>query len=40
VRIGEVQEDGQFKELWNSGSPVKPDPYLKTYEWGAALSNK
>ncbi|WP_366290068.1 urea ABC transporter substrate-binding protein [Paenibacillus sp. AN1007] len=40
VRIGEVQEDGQFKELWNSGSPVKPDPYLKTYEWGAALSDK
>ncbi|WP_420873353.1 urea ABC transporter substrate-binding protein [Paenibacillus silvae] len=40
VRIGEVQEDGQFKELWNSGSPVKPDPYLKTYEWGTALSNK
>ncbi|MDN4600503.1 urea ABC transporter substrate-binding protein [Paenibacillus sp. F6_3S_P_1C] len=40
VRIGEVQEDGQFKELWNSGAPVKPDPYLKTYEWGASLSNK
>ncbi|QLG42182.1 MULTISPECIES: urea ABC transporter substrate-binding protein [unclassified Paenibacillus] len=40
VRIGEVQEDGQFKELWNSGAPVKPDPYLKTYEWGASLSTK
>ncbi|NUU78661.1 urea ABC transporter substrate-binding protein [Paenibacillus xylanilyticus] len=40
VRIGEVQEDGQFKELWNSGSPVKPDPYLKTYEWGASLSSQ
>lgn len=40
VRIGEVQEDGQFKELWNSGEPVKPDPYLKTYEWGASLSAK
>ncbi|MGF9697681.1 urea ABC transporter substrate-binding protein [Paenibacillus sp. MABNR03] len=40
VRIGEVQEDGQFKELWNSGSPVKPDPYLKTYEWGASLSGQ
>ncbi|WP_315794886.1 urea ABC transporter substrate-binding protein [Paenibacillus sp. BIC5C1] len=40
VRIGEVQEDGQFKELWNSGAPVKPDPYLKTYEWGASLSAK
>ncbi|WP_339276659.1 urea ABC transporter substrate-binding protein [Paenibacillus sp. FSL W8-0426] len=40
VRIGEVQEDGQFKELWNSGDPVKPDPYLKTYEWGASLSSQ
>ncbi|MNW65165.1 Aliphatic amidase expression-regulating protein [compost metagenome] len=40
VRIGEVQEDGQFKELWNSGAPVKPDPYLKTYEWGVSLSAK
>lgn len=40
VRIGEVQADGQFKELWNSGDPVKPDPYLKTYEWGASLSSQ
>ncbi|MCM3783618.1 urea ABC transporter substrate-binding protein [Neobacillus mesonae] len=38
VRIGEVQSDGQFKELWNSGEPVKPDPYLETYEWGKSLS--
>ncbi|WP_211749028.1 urea ABC transporter substrate-binding protein [Paenibacillus sp. Marseille-Q4541] len=40
VRIGEVQTDGQFKELWNSGEPVKPDPYLETYEWGKSLSAK
>lgn len=40
VRIGEVQSDGQFKELWNSGEPVKPDPYLETYEWGKSLSAK
>ncbi|WP_095532128.1 urea ABC transporter substrate-binding protein [Desulfotomaculum nigrificans] len=39
VRIGEVQPDGQFKELWNSGGPVKPDPYLKGYEWAKGLSN-
>lgn len=37
VRIGEVQKDGQFKELWNSGEAVKPDPYLKGYEWAAAI---
>ena len=39
VRIGEVQADGQFKELWNSGEPVKPDPYLETYEWASSLSS-
>lgn len=38
VRIGEVGADGQFKELWNSGEPVKPDPYLKSYPWAAGLS--
>lgn len=37
VRIGEVQADGQFKELWNSGEPVKPDPYLKSYDWAASI---
>lgn len=39
VRIGEVQGDGQFKELWNSGEPVKPDPYLKGYDWAGSLSS-
>lgn len=38
VRIGELQTDGMIKELWNSGSPVVPDPYLKTYDWAAGLS--
>jgi urea transport system substrate-binding protein len=37
VRIGEVQADGQFKEVWNSGEQVKPDPYLKSYDWAAGL---
>ncbi|MEI7025403.1 urea ABC transporter substrate-binding protein [Paenibacillus sp. y28] len=40
VRIGEVMKDGQFKEVWNSGQPVKPDPFLKTYPWGAAVQAK
>ncbi|MFC5701337.1 urea ABC transporter substrate-binding protein [Cohnella faecalis] len=39
VRIGEIQADGQITELWNSGSPVKPDPYLKTYDWAKGLSS-
>jgi urea transport system substrate-binding protein len=38
VRIGQVQADGQFKEVWNSGEQVKPDPYLKTYDWAEGLS--
>lgn len=38
VRIGEVQADGMFKEVWNSGEPVKPDPFLTTYPWGAAVT--
>ncbi|SEP05963.1 urea ABC transporter substrate-binding protein [Paenibacillus sp. OV219] len=38
VRIGEVQTDGQFKEVWNSGEPVKPDPFLKGYTWAASLT--
>jgi urea transport system substrate-binding protein len=40
VRIGQVQADGQFKEVWNSGQPVKPDPYLKTYPWGAEVTKQ
>jgi urea transport system substrate-binding protein len=40
VRIGQVQANGQFKEVWNSGQPVKPDPFLKTYPWGAAVAPK
>lgn len=40
VRIGEVQADGQFKEVWNSGEQVKPDPYLKSYDWASELSSQ
>lgn len=38
ARIGVVQADGLIKEVWNSGQPVKPDPYLKTYPWAKGLS--
>ena len=37
VRIGSVRDDGQINEIWNSGEPVVPDPYLDTYEWAAGL---
>jgi urea transport system substrate-binding protein len=39
VRIGEVQADGQIKEIWSTNGPVKPDPYLKSYDWAKDLSN-
>lgn len=38
VRIGEIQANGQFKELWSSGKAVKPDPYLKSYPWAKNLN--
>jgi urea transport system substrate-binding protein len=37
ARIGIVEPDGQIKEVWNSGKPVKPDPYLKGYAWAKSL---
>jgi len=38
VRIGEVQSDGMFKEVFGTPDPVKPDPYLTGYEWAKGLS--
>lgn len=40
ARIGQIQADGQIKEIWNSGQPLKPDPFLKTYPWGAEVTKK
>jgi urea transport system substrate-binding protein len=40
ARIGEIQSDGLIKEVWNSGKPLKPDPYLKTYAWGTEVNKK
>ncbi|MEO5876260.1 MAG: transporter substrate-binding protein, partial [Streptosporangiaceae bacterium] len=38
ARIGIIQPDGLIKEVWNSGKPIQPDPYLKSYPWAAGLS--
>ena len=38
ARIGKIGADGLINEVWNSGAPVKPDPYLKTYDWADGLS--
>jgi len=38
ARIGKIGDDGLISEVWNSGGPVKPDPYLKGYPWATGLS--
>jgi urea transport system substrate-binding protein len=38
ARIGKVGPDGLITEVWNSGQPIKPDPYLKGYTWATGLS--
>ncbi|MFM9694938.1 urea ABC transporter substrate-binding protein [Streptomyces europaeiscabiei] len=38
ARIGRIASDGLIEEVWNSGKPIKPDPYLKGYDWAAGLS--
>ncbi|MFE2212645.1 urea ABC transporter substrate-binding protein [Streptomyces canus] len=38
ARIGKVGADGLITEVWNSGKPIKPDPYLKGYDWASGLS--
>ena len=38
ARIGKIGADGLITEVWNSGQPVKPDPYLKGYAWATGLS--
>jgi urea transport system substrate-binding protein len=40
VRIGKVRADGLFDEVWNSGKPVEPDPFLETYSWAASLKKR
>lgn len=37
VRIGQIDSDGQIKELYTSNEPVRPDPFLSTYAWARGL---
>ena len=37
VRIGQIREDGLIDTIWETEGPVKPDPYLCTYEWAGNL---
>ncbi|MFG1684663.1 urea ABC transporter substrate-binding protein [Nonomuraea sp. NPDC049269] len=38
ARIGKIGSDGLITEVWNSGQPVKPDPFLKGYSWAGGLT--
>ncbi|WP_419999512.1 urea ABC transporter substrate-binding protein [Streptomyces boninensis] len=38
ARIGRIRGDGLIEEVWNSGGPIKPDPFLKSYDWASGLS--
>jgi urea transport system substrate-binding protein len=37
VRIGKIRPDGLIDTIYATDAPVKPDPYLCTYEWAASL---
>lgn len=37
ARIGEIRPDGLIYTVWDSGKPISPDPYLKTYPWASGL---
>lgn len=43
VRIGQIQENGQFSILWKSNGPVKPNPFpffKSKEEWNRFLKNQ
>jgi len=37
ARIGQLQPDGLIKEVGGSGTPITPDPFLKSYTWAKGL---
>ena len=36
--IGKIAEDGLIYTEWSSDEPIKPDPFLKGYDWASGLS--
>ncbi len=40
VRIGRIRTDGLIEEIWSTGKPVAPDPYLETYPWGTEFAKE
>ncbi|NMN98041.1 urea ABC transporter substrate-binding protein [Antrihabitans stalactiti] len=37
--IGEIKPDGLIYTVWASPAPIKPDPYLCSYEWAKSLQD-
>lgn len=37
-RIGQINASGLIDTIWQTNSPIKPDPYLKGYDWAQGLS--
>jgi urea transport system substrate-binding protein len=38
ARIGKIDAEGRIDQVWDSAKPIKPDPFLKGYDWAAGLS--
>ena len=38
VRIGQFRPDGLVNEVWSSGKPVEPDPYLTRLPWAKGIA--
>jgi urea transport system substrate-binding protein len=38
ARIGVINSDGLIDEIWNSGTPIEPDPCLFNYDWADGLA--
>ncbi|HEU4322849.1 MAG TPA: urea ABC transporter substrate-binding protein [Roseiflexaceae bacterium] len=38
VRIGKIRPDGLIDAVFSSDAAIKPDPYLKQYDWAKGLS--
>ncbi len=39
VRIGRFRQDGLIDEIYSSGQPVKPYPFLRIYPWAHGLTS-
>jgi urea transport system substrate-binding protein len=39
ARIGMINKTGLIDEVWNSGTPIAPDPCLDTYPWAKGLAD-